>query len=71
MNIYIALDDPSDASAGKSAVLGAFTSEERARAACQEYAAIPSRPLEWKDFEAEDVDGTSFAVIMVDLDIPV
>jgi len=46
MNIYIAVSDPLTASSAKSWIVGAFSSEERAQAACQEDASIPSLPLE-------------------------
>jgi hypothetical protein len=71
MNIYIAVSDPADSLVGKSWIVGAFSSEERAQAACQEDASIPSLPLEWKDAAAADTDGTSYVVILAELDVAI
>jgi hypothetical protein len=67
MNIYVALNDQ-PAPGGKSSVVGAFSTEDGARAACTESA---GRSLAWKDAEADGGDRSSYAVVLVDLDVPV
>jgi len=63
MNIYIAVSDPADSSVGKSWIVGAFSSEERAQAACRK--TQHSEPAAgMKDAAAADTDGTSYVVIL-------
>lgn len=72
MNIYTALRDiPGQ----KSALIGAFSTEDKARAACQdeenedaEVSGVPGTPLTWKGDTAELPDGDSYVVILTDLD---
>lgn len=72
MEIYVAL---MDSPGRKSFVVGAFSSEEKARAACQENydednetSGMPEKPLEWKDDTAKLDDGDSYVVVLADLD---
>lgn len=82
--IYVALND-GEAKGAKSWVVGAFSTEQRARDACQEDAADvyadpeisdttlakdAATPLTWVNDEAADVDGSSYGVVLVLLDVP-
>lgn len=79
MNIYVALTGGPAVSTSLSFVLGAFSHEDKARAACQddqdEHAVIagtdPAPKLVWPDDEANAEDGRKYAVVLVDLDLPV
>jgi hypothetical protein len=66
MGIHIALNDFGNRNSG---LIGAFSSDEKAMAACQENA-DSAEPLVWRDMEAEDVDGSKYVVVLVDLDVP-
>ena len=78
MEIYTALHDAAPSQMGaKSQVLGMFSTEERARAACQAHAdgeaeqfEMPQAPLEWGDTGAGGLDGTSYDVVLGNLDEP-
>lgn len=75
-DIYIALlDRPGHG----SAMIGAFSDEDKAQAACQEHYAedcrydevcAPFGDLPWRDDKAELDDGDSYVVVLVDLDVP-
>jgi hypothetical protein len=74
VEIYIGLlDSPGQ----KSAVIGAFSDETKARGACQEHhdqdndaAGMAPIPLVWEDDTASLPDGDSYVVVLVDLDTP-
>lgn len=75
MKIYIALRDSDQP---QSFVIGAFSDEPKAQAACQEDADqirlgwdLPAQQLTWKEAEAESYGGDRYAVVLVDLDTPV
>ena len=78
MDIYVALRDSDQP---QSFVIGAFSSEDKAQAACQAEAdgiaegwgAFGKRAsaLEWADAEATTDAGDHYAVVLVDLDTPV
>ncbi len=61
MNIYIAV---SDQDGYTSNIYGAFSTEEKARAACEEDA---GRPLKWADGRAS-LYVTTYTVLLVSLD---
>ena len=72
MNLCTALRD---IPGRKSALVGVFSTEEKARAACQdeedEDAEVSGQPrtiLAWKDGTAETPDGDSYVVILTGLD---
>jgi hypothetical protein len=66
MDIYVALNDQ-PAPGGKSSVVGAFITKDKARAACEE---VNEAPLTWENGEAAGNVG-SYCVVLVDLDAPV
>lgn len=73
-SVYTAL---MDSPGSKSAHLGVFSTEEKARAACQEHKdeddevyGKPASPLTWADDTAALPDGDSYVVILTSLDIP-
>jgi hypothetical protein len=74
MDVYTALlDIPGQ----KSGHIGVFSTEGKARAACQEHkdeddevTGAPKSALTWKDDSAEAPDGDSYVVILSTLDVP-
>jgi hypothetical protein len=65
VDIYVAVADyPCQDRYTPSAIFGAFSTEERARAAVEEDAG----PLEWKEDRATDAAGVNFTVMLVSLD---
>jgi hypothetical protein len=79
MNIHVALHDPAPIPLGGwdgvSWVIGAFSTDDKAQAACEASAKEECdggtyTPLIWKDFEARGRDGTRYSIILVDLDVP-
>jgi hypothetical protein len=70
MDIYIAL---SDAPGYKSSVVGAFSVESKAQDACLDdrRQRHPADTLTWEDAIALNNDGSSYDVVLVDLDVPV
>jgi hypothetical protein len=68
LEIYVALNDQPEGGSGRSFVVGAFSTDQKARDACQADASVP---LVWADAEAPHTDGSSYAVVLVDLDEPV
>jgi hypothetical protein len=75
MDIFVTLRDPAEVSTSRSSVIGAFSTEELARAACQdeendnaEISGKPAVQLAWKDTSAQAPDGGTYDVILVDLD---
>ena len=75
MDIYVALRDSDQP---QSFVIGAFSAEDKAQAACQadvdanaESWGKVADELEWKEAEAASPSGDAYAVVLVDLDVPV
>lgn len=68
-SIYVALLDHEENT--MSQLVGAFSTEDKAREACQEDATERDLPqLTWKDTQTEMVVGYSYDVVLVSLDIP-
>jgi hypothetical protein len=81
MNIHVALHDPAPIPLGGwdgvSWVIGAFSTDEKAQAACEASAKEDAEcdggtytPLIWKDFEARAPGGGKYVIVLVDLDVP-
>jgi hypothetical protein len=77
MDIYTALCDPIDGHSQKTDLVGVFSTEPKARDACQVHAdedgdTGPDDPgrlvLQWNEDSAEGRDGRKYVVILGDLD---
>lgn len=73
--IHLALVDPGDG--GRTIPVGAFSSGEKARSACQaredryaeRFGTVPPR-LEWRGTQAQCDDGERYTVVPAELDVP-
>lgn len=72
MDVYIALQDAPDGA--KTRIIGAFSTEEKARAAAQETENDENiTPLPWKDGEttAVGVTGNEYDVVLMEMDVSI